>query len=158
MDFSIRDQLLANGSKAYLRNLAAHGYEMGVGHAGAYDSHAHRGFTDIAFAPGGLSIGDCGSRQHGLLHITPPGAWFGPITFHSEFWFVKFFQSQADRCLVPDKVTDPAEVAHSWCAVTSEFRGAFPSDLGRDFSFRIVDQRLVVGGLDGPDSEMVVAA
>lgn len=152
MEFSIKERLASDGSKAYLRDLATHGYEMGVGYPGAYDAHAHRGFTDVAFAPGGLAI----DGRPGLLHITPPGAWFGPIVFHSEFWFVKFFQSESDRCVVPDKITDRTDVAHSWCAVMSEFCGTFPSDLGRNISLQIVERRLMVRGLDGPDSELVV--
>jgi hypothetical protein len=154
VELSITNELRNAGSKAYLRCLDSHGYEMGVGYPGLYDAHAHRGFTDIAYAPGGLTVGD----QSGLMHITEPRSWFGPILFHSEFWFIKFFRSLSDRCAVPDKVTIRASVAASGCAVVSEFLGTFPTDLGRSFSFRITDQELVVEGLDDLDSKLVVRA
>ena len=157
VELSIRAHLAAENSKAYLRTLANDGFEMGVGRAGVYAAHAHRGFTDVAFAPGGMTIHAESGPQVGLLHFTNPGCWFGPIEFHSDFWFAEFFQSEGDRCAVPDKITDRSEVGRVGCSVFTQFQGTVPTVLGRNLEIRIDGQRLQVMGLDSGDSELVVA-
>jgi hypothetical protein len=158
--FSISAALDAGGDKSYLRHLDRDGFEMGVGRRGVYDAHAHRGFTDIAFAPGGLVIHQSGGALPGKVHITSPGSWFGPIEFLSDFWFVKFFQSSRDFCAVPDKVTDPTEAPFEGCLVADEIRGTFtfwlPGRGGRHIDLRLRDGELEIVGLDAPGSRLVV--
>ena len=161
MTFSISAELDAGGDKSYLRHLATHGYEMGVGRKGVYDAHAHLGFTDLAYAPGGLLIHQPDAVLEGLVHLTAPGSWFGPIEFLSDFWFIKFFQSAADERPVPDKVTDRAAVGFEGCLVADRLDAVLPFWHPREGSRRI---RLALGpddlrveGLDAVDSRLTVA-
>jgi hypothetical protein len=157
---SIAASLAAGGDKNYMAHVDPDGYEMGVGWAGRYDAHAHRGFTDIAFAPGGLRIETGAGMLEGRVHVTQPGHWFGPIEFHSDFWFVKFFESAERVCQVPDKIVDRASVSGAGTVVTDSIDEAFPLfQPGR--GVRVVHlasdgPALIVAGLmsDGPPFEV----
>lgn len=118
---SISEVLASRAGKPYLTSLASHGYEMGVGRAGEYAAHAHRGFTDIAFAPGGMRVRGCGGWLAGSVHITAPGHWFGPLEFLSGFWFIKFFESASAVCSVPDKVIERVDGRSEGCLVLRQF-------------------------------------
>jgi hypothetical protein len=123
---SIGASLAAGGDKNYMAHLDPDGFEMGVGWAGRYDAHAHRGFTDIAFAPGGLRIETEAGPLEGRVHVTQPGHWFGPIEFASNFWFVKFFESGERVCPVPEKIVDRAAVSAAGTWVADSIDEAFP--------------------------------
>jgi hypothetical protein len=158
---SISDELRA-GRKPYLRHLVPHGYEMGVGRRGKYDAHGHLGFTDLAFAPGGLRIHHSGATLAGKLHLSAPGTWFGPIEFLSDFWFVKFFQFSADKCSIPDKVTDRSLLAREGCLVADELEAVLPfwrpGGAPRYLGLSIRPDELRVTGLDGPDTCLTISA
>lgn len=162
MRLSISAELGSGGDKAYLRHLAPHGYEMGVGRRGTFDAHAHLGFTDIAYAPGGLLIHQPGVTLAGKLHLSVPGSWFGPIEFLSDFWFVKFFQSRADECPVPDKVIDRSSVAREGCLVADHLEAVLPfwhhTDGSRHLRLRVHSDELDITGLDGVDTRLTVSA
>jgi hypothetical protein len=106
---SIAAELSAAGqTKSYLGLLAADGCEWGVGRAGRYPAHAHRGLTDVLFSPGGLLIRTAGGTCRSTFFACSPGSWFDPVQL-ADFCFVKFFQTARDATVaVPDKVTDPA--------------------------------------------------
>jgi hypothetical protein len=122
---SIGASLAAGGDKFYMAHLDPDGFEMGVGWAGRYDAHAHRGFTDIAFAPAGLRVETEAGPLEGRVHVTQPGHWFGPIEFRGDFWFVKFFESARRECPVPDKIVERAAVSRAGTAVTDTIDEAF---------------------------------
>lgn len=161
MKLSISAELDAGGDKSYLRHLAPDGYEMGVGRRGTYDAHAHLGFTDIAYAPGGLLIHQADVTLAGTIHVTPPGSWFGPIEFLSDFWFVKFFQAIEDACPVPDKVVDPAAAPFRGCLVADQLDAVLPlwqpSEGSRVLRIELRPGELRVDGLSAADSSLRIS-
>lgn len=162
MKCSIAAALDAGGAKSYLRSLKDHGFEMGVGHQGTYDAHAHAGFTDLAFAPGGIRLHHTAEPLSGRLHLSSPGSWFGPIEFLSDFWFAKFFESARSVCPVPDKITDLAEVAREGCLVAWDLHATLnlhhPGVGDRELVFRTSESSLTVTGLDGLGSVLRVVS
>lgn len=158
---SISAKLAAGGDKAYLRHLAPDGYEMGVGRQGTYDAHAHLGFTDIAYAPGGLLVHQSDVTMAGKVHVTTPGSWFGPIEFLSDFWFVKFFQSREDECAVPDKMINHDAVAFRGCLVAVELDAVLPlwhhSEGSRALRIGLRSEWLQVDGLSAVGSQLRIS-
>ena len=156
---SITSELEANQAKKYLTSIASHGFEIGVGRRGVYEAHAHRGFTDVAYAPGGLEIASPSGNLSGLLHIVPPGNWFGPISFLSDFWFLKFFASPQDLCDVPDKVTDEACFPGRTVLVSDEldahFSAHLPGQPGGPFRLQLDGGRLSLTGLAMAESLVI---
>jgi hypothetical protein len=157
---SISAALAKGGNKPYLTSLASHGYEMGVGSPGRYAAHAHRGFTDIAFAPGGLRVRGAAGWLTGSVHISCPGQWFGPLEFESGFWFLKFFESAGSVCSVPDKITDRAKVDREGCLVLRQFETQISLHLegtDRILTIQCDSHTLRVGGLL-PDRQVLLVS
>lgn len=160
MRLSISTGLDSGGDKSYMRHVEPHGYEMGVGRRGTYDAHAHRGFTDVAYAPGGLVVHQSGVAQRGKVHVTNPGSWFGPIEFLSDFWFIKFFQAQQNECAVPDKLIDPSEATFEGCLVAGQLEAVLPFwhpvEGARVIRLAVGQDALEVEGLDAVDARLTV--
>jgi hypothetical protein len=157
---SISAGLQARNEKVYLKHLCSDGFEMGLGLRGKYHPHAHRGFTDVAFAPGGLRISTPNGQLNGLIHIVPPGSWFGPIEFMSDFWFLKFFASERDICEVPDKLTDPTAVTGRTIMVAKGFDGEFglfhPGRSERTIRLLCGNETLAVEGLQAGEPSLLI--
>lgn len=133
---------------------------MGVGRAGIYRAHAHRGFTDVAFAPGGMRVGEGPEAKKDRVHVTSPGNWFGPLEFYSNFWFLKLFTDRDFVCEIPDKVVDQLGVTGRECLVSDALDSPLnlfePSRGNRTIRLRTIGDTLEARNLEADGGTLVV--
>jgi hypothetical protein len=95
--------IAAGKTKKYVNLYPAHGYEMGFGIGGTYNSHGHLCYLDLLFSPGGIEwSGTEFSSIEAKLLIVPPRTQVPNLQI-GHFFFLKFCP-EPDELKLPDKV------------------------------------------------------